>query len=305
MVQAATAMGAGLMSDDDLIKRGDAKAACAPHYQITLDDLPAVSAPVAVRVKPLTWDHDHLPGWVFARGGVLSYSIMLSAHRVYGVPGEHDGAAQFPTLEAAKAAAQADYAARIMAAIDAPDVAELVEALRLLLQVNDGVPMLGIEASRRIEKARAAQADYAARIMAAIDAPAWKGNAAFCDSLRSVPENAFKYDPAPEAPDAAELSADKEDFLAWLDSLPQEPNDKLKAAYAAYKAHVKPAPDVAELVEALRHCVGLLDGLVAESGRSIEWGEEDPFRMGEWFEADDLAKIKRARAALTTENPNG
>ncbi len=254
MVQAATAMGAGLMSDDDLIKRGDAKAACAPHYQITLDDLPAVSAPVAVRVKPLTWDHDHLPGWVFARGGVLSYSIMLSAHRVYGVPGEHDGAAQFPTLEAAKAAAQADYAARIMAAIDAP---------------------------------------------------AWKGNAAFCDSLRSVPENAFKYDPAPEAPDAAELSADKEDFLAWLDSLPQEPNDKLKAAYAAYKAHVKPAPDVAELVEALRHCVGLLDGLVAESGRSIEWGEEDPFRMGEWFEADDLAKIKRARAALTTENPNG
>jgi hypothetical protein len=55
------------------------------------------------------------------------------------------------------------------------------------------------------------------------------------------------------------------------------------------------APDVAELVEALRNCVGLLDGLVAESARSIEWGEEDPFRMGEWFEADDLAQIERAR----------
>jgi hypothetical protein len=35
----------------------------------------------------------------------------------------------------------------------APD---LLEALVLLLQVNDGVPMLGIEASKRIESARAA-----------------------------------------------------------------------------------------------------------------------------------------------------
>ncbi|WP_022705464.1 hypothetical protein [Pseudorhodobacter ferrugineus] len=35
----------------------------------------------------------------------------------------------------------------------APD---LLEALVLLLQVNDGVPMMGIEASRRIEFARAA-----------------------------------------------------------------------------------------------------------------------------------------------------
>jgi hypothetical protein len=51
-------------------------------------------------------------------------------------------------------------------------------------------------------------------------------------------------------------------------------------------------------VVALRDCADLLDGLVAESGRSIEWGEEDPFRMGEWFEPEDLAKIERARAAL-------
>ena len=44
---------------------------------------------------------------------------------------------------------------------------------------------------------------------------------------------------------------DTDAFLAWLDSLPKEPNDKLKAMYAAYKATVKTAPDLtAELVEA-------------------------------------------------------
>ena len=41
---------------------------------------------------------------------------------------------------------------------------------------------------------------------------------------------------------------DTDAFLAWLDSLPKEPNDKLKAMYAAYKATVKTAPDLAELV---------------------------------------------------------
>lgn len=45
---------------------------------------------------------------------------------------------------------------------------------------------------------------------------------------------------------------DTDAFLAWLDSLPKEPNDKLKATYAAYKATVKTAPDLmAELVDAL------------------------------------------------------
>lgn len=54
------------------------------------------------------------------------------------------------------------------------------------------------------------------------------------------------------------------------------------------------------LTGALHNCVGMLDCLVAESGRSIEWGQEDPFRMGEWFEPEDLAQIKQARAALST-----
>jgi hypothetical protein len=60
----------------------------------------------------------------------------------------------------------------------------------------------------------------------------------------------------------------------------------------------QPAPDVGALVEALRKCVAMLDALVKESGRGVDWGEEDPFRMGEWFEDQDLANIEAARAAL-------
>ena len=56
--------------------------------------------------------------------------------------------------------------------------------------------------------------------------------------------------------------------------------------------------EVERLRAALCDCINLLDGLVAESGRSIEWGEEDPFRMGEWFETEELEQIEEARAAL-------
>lgn len=60
----------------------------------------------------------------------------------------------------------------------------------------------------------------------------------------------------------------------------------------------------AKMREALAPCVKLLLGLVAESGRSVGWGEEDSFRMGEWFEAEDLAAIKAARAALNASEAN-
>ena len=51
-----------------------------------------------------------------------------------------------------------------------------------------------------------------------------------------------------------DMGDDTDAFLAWLDSLPKEPNDTVKAAYAAYKAAVRPAAHdlMAELVEALR-----------------------------------------------------
>jgi hypothetical protein len=53
-----------------------------------------------------------------------------------------------------------------------------------------------------------------------------------------------------------------------------------------------------ELEVSLRQCVNMLRSLVAESGRSIEWGEEDAFRMGEWFEKEHLEAIAAARAIL-------
>ena len=55
------------------------------------------------------------------------------------------------------------------------------------------------------------------------------------------------------------------------------------------------APD---MLEALVKCVAMLEALKAESGRPVEWGEEDAFRMGEWFEKDDLIAIDAAHAAI-------
>jgi len=65
------------------------------------------------------------------------------------------------------------------------------------------------------------------------------------------------------------------------------------------------ADRIAELEAALRNCVEMLDQLVDESGRSIEWDEEDPFRRGEWFWPEDLAKIEIARAALKGDCDGG
>jgi len=124
-----------MTNENDLIRRGDAHDAVRNTVSMSdaLDAIATITAVAAsqpadpvikadscqrVTVKPLVWEHEHMEGWVFARGGVLQYAIMLSVNRVYGVHGEHDGAAQFPTIEAAKAAAQADYATRILAAID-------------------------------------------------------------------------------------------------------------------------------------------------------------------------------------------
>lgn len=55
---------------------------------------------------------------------------------------------------------------------------------------------------------------------------------------------------------------------------------------------------------ALEACVNMLDDLVAESGRGIEYGEEDAFRMGEWFDDHELRDIDTARAALATPAPD-
>lgn len=60
----------------------------------------------------------------------------------------------------------------------------------------------------------------------------------------------------------------------------------------------------ARLRAALEACVNMLDDLVAESGRGIEYGEEDAFRMGEWFDDHELRDIDTARAALATPAPD-
>ena len=76
------------------------------------------------------------------------------------------------------------------------------------------------------------------------------------------------------------------------DGQAQEALDKLRAVEAerdALRGHLTKA-------------VKMLGALVAESGREVEWGHEDAFRMGEWFEKDDLAAIAAARAALEGRN---
>jgi len=55
---------------------------------------------------------------------------------------------------------------------------------------------------------------------------------------------------------------------------------------------------LAKAVEAIGPCVNMLDALVAESGRYVEYDAEDAFRMGEWFEPKELQDIERARATL-------
>tara|TARA_R110000782_G_scaffold218427_1_gene305794 strand:- start:21511 stop:21879 length:369 start_codon:yes stop_codon:yes gene_type:complete len=56
--------------------------------------------------------------------------------------------------------------------------------------------------------------------------------------------------------------------------------------------------EVKRLRLAMTDVLGLLDDLVTESGRSVEYDEEDAFRRGEWFDDADTARIEAARAAL-------
>jgi hypothetical protein len=110
------------MIDNDLIRRGDALALCDGYPYVegvrdALADLPAVT----VGVRPLVWvDGECLGDPVYTAGG---YTIDDD-----GDDADHDlrflltmpasGGLRFPTLEAAKVAAQADYEARILAALD-------------------------------------------------------------------------------------------------------------------------------------------------------------------------------------------
>jgi hypothetical protein len=59
-------------------------------------------------------------------------------------------------------------------------------------------------------------------------------------------------------------------------------------------------------IEALVPLVPMMEDLAEESGKSYDFGEEDPFRRGEWFAQSELAQIAAARAALArVEARNG
>ena len=74
--------------------------------------------------------------------------------------------------------------------------------------------------------------------------------------------------------------------------------DLARAYLDATAALQRREDEVTRLRDALGPCIYMLDSLKAESGRQVEYGEEDAFRIGEWFDGEDFAAIERARAAL-------
>jgi hypothetical protein len=105
--------------------------------------LPAVSP--GVSIKPLVWVDFEGKGAKAQAWNEANYMIQLWSDGRYEISASYPGYSTFihgtdrwyPTLEAAKAAAQADYERRIRAALDTPAPAlmdELVEALRGLMQ---------------------------------------------------------------------------------------------------------------------------------------------------------------------------
>ena len=121
--------------DDDLIRRGDALRVADEVFDqcqnVHGDDRGAFAAAevgariaalpaVTVGVKPLVWheanDGNYRKGECFITRSPISFAP-IAAHK------KHDGwwlnvdCKTYPTLDAAKAAAQADYEARILAAL--------------------------------------------------------------------------------------------------------------------------------------------------------------------------------------------
>ena len=118
---------------------------------------------------------------------------------------------------------------------------------------------------------------------------------------------------AESAEDRAEAAEAERDALRaerddWQEAAARaEQEERIRTRQLADETTLREAAEaeVEKLRGALHNCVGMLDCLVAESGRSIEWDQEDPFRMGEWFEPDDLKQLAQARAALSATTEEG
>lgn len=120
------------MSDDDMIRRGDAikalhKWLAKSHVENEINALPAVAP--SVRVKPLVWKRSVSIGEVWEADSIFGEYICGVDNGGISYGGGVPAATEwkdYQSLKDAKAAAQADYEARILAALDvtpAPDVA--------------------------------------------------------------------------------------------------------------------------------------------------------------------------------------
>lgn len=110
-----------IMSDDDLIRRVDARRILEEEGFLerslaNLNDLPAMQ----VAVKPLEWVEIRHGQYFEARVIGILYSVRLGTDAIARWQAGHMGTwRDAPTIEAAKAAAQADYDARIRSALTA------------------------------------------------------------------------------------------------------------------------------------------------------------------------------------------
>lgn len=121
-----------MANDDDLIRRGDARRvmlAYASSYSAQEAETAIAALPaVTVRVKPLVWEDFGDWGAKASAYYQANYLIQFWKGReqfevALSYPGYQtgfDGDRWHHTLDAAKAAAQADYEARILAALDTP-----------------------------------------------------------------------------------------------------------------------------------------------------------------------------------------
>ena len=155
--------------------------------------------PVAVKVKPLVWEQSEYPGAVAATAKafydagykITSWSGFDYVEVTVAAPGYQKtgyvGEGIYPDFDAAKAAAQADYEARIMAALDVLPIT-VQDAARVLLSDPDAVAKLA-RAYDREDSAQRGEADPHDGRLFPTD-PEWEGERIACATaaLRSIAE---------------------------------------------------------------------------------------------------------------------
>ena len=115
----------------DLIRKSDADAAivkCKGNgatRQACRDAIAALPA-VTVRVKPLVWEQADAGAWLGHGVEPCQYYLRLENDMWWHPGDDYEDAEGFDTPDAAKAAAQRDYEARILAALE-PVATTLVE----------------------------------------------------------------------------------------------------------------------------------------------------------------------------------